>query len=313
MSIGKAGSLRGRWLKRSLGAYQLVFLLHFGGFGDIHEGGVESVLSTQEYIRKVVDDVGEDEDFKGGSWVSTVEFVNSNGEGIVNGCLGDIKNYLMNEKLEQVLAIIKSYTTNALVDLIVTLKDLSSTILSTMNHKVIDDGGYGKDIIVFRKAIVAGSGNGVEDLYKFDEEALNLTLEEEARQAQAEQKWLEKGRQEEELAKGGGALRSSGALKPSTHPVIAIFMYPLEQWKQLVHITLSGHGCLFRVAEGGEALRSSAALKPSTHHVIAIFLYPLGVVEAACALAVDAIGAPCGSFKSGSESNGSFGSCFDNQ
>ncbi|GJV22519.1 hypothetical protein Tco_1371539 [Tanacetum coccineum] len=37
---------------------------------DIHEGGGgdESVLSTLEYIRKVVDDVGEDEDFKGGSW-----------------------------------------------------------------------------------------------------------------------------------------------------------------------------------------------------------------------------------------------------
>ncbi|GJR99607.1 hypothetical protein Tco_0316116 [Tanacetum coccineum] len=34
---------------------------------DIHEGEDESLLSTQEYIRKVVDDVGEDEDFKDGS------------------------------------------------------------------------------------------------------------------------------------------------------------------------------------------------------------------------------------------------------
>nr|GEW89131.1 hypothetical protein [Tanacetum cinerariifolium] len=49
---------------------------------DIHEGGDESVLSTQEYIRKVVKDVDEDEDFKGGSWVSAVEFVNANGEGL---------------------------------------------------------------------------------------------------------------------------------------------------------------------------------------------------------------------------------------
>ncbi|GKC40600.1 hypothetical protein Tco_1052984, partial [Tanacetum coccineum] len=47
---------------------------------DIHEGGDESILSTQEYIRKVVEDVGDDEDFKGGSWVSAVEFVNANGE-----------------------------------------------------------------------------------------------------------------------------------------------------------------------------------------------------------------------------------------
>ncbi|GKD85805.1 hypothetical protein Tco_1356959, partial [Tanacetum coccineum] len=87
---------------------------------------------------------------------------------------------------------------------------------------------------VFRKDIAAGSGSGVggsgmlmkeedivklmeedemvdlelqvcrnvidqKDLYKFDEEALNLVLEEEARQARAEHEWLEKCRQEKEL------------------------------------------------------------------------------------------------------------------
>ncbi|GKG14486.1 hypothetical protein Tco_0354086, partial [Tanacetum coccineum] len=88
----------------------------------------ESVLSTQEYIRKVIDDVGKDEDYRGGSWVSTVEFVNANGGGIVNGCLGDIENYLKNGKLKQVVTIIKCCTPNALGDLTVTLKDLSGTI-----------------------------------------------------------------------------------------------------------------------------------------------------------------------------------------
>ncbi|GJZ51005.1 hypothetical protein Tco_0605520 [Tanacetum coccineum] len=87
-------------------------------------GRDESVLSTHAYIRKIAEDVGEDEDFKGGSWVSIVEFVNANG-GIVNGCLGDIKNYLKNRKLDQVVKIIKSCTSNAFGDLIVTLKDLS--------------------------------------------------------------------------------------------------------------------------------------------------------------------------------------------
>ncbi|GKC43135.1 hypothetical protein Tco_1060857, partial [Tanacetum coccineum] len=52
---------------------------------------------------KAIDDVGGDEDFKGGSWVSTVEFVNANGGGIMNGCLGDIENYLKNGKLEKVV------------------------------------------------------------------------------------------------------------------------------------------------------------------------------------------------------------------
>ncbi|GJZ49685.1 hypothetical protein Tco_0603875 [Tanacetum coccineum] len=207
---------------------------------DIHEGGDESVLSTQEYIKKVVED--EDEDFKSGSWVSATEYVNANGD-IVIGCLGDIKNFLKNGKLEQVVAIIKSCTPNALGDLILTMKDLSGTISDAIHHKFINEGGYRKDIIlesdlilanvsvfspkpsmhylnitmrnvvkVFHKDSVPGNdsdvgGSGMlmkeeeivklmeeeemadlelqlcenvidqEDLYKFDEEALNLALE----------------------------------------------------------------------------------------------------------------------------------------
>nr|GEY05612.1 hypothetical protein [Tanacetum cinerariifolium] len=115
---------------------------------DIHEGGDDFVLSTQEYIKKVIEDVGEGEDFKCGSWVSAVEFVIFNGGCIVNGCLGDIENYIKNGKLEQVVAIIKSCTPNAIGDLTVTLKDLSGTIHGTIHHKVIDEGGYRKDITV---------------------------------------------------------------------------------------------------------------------------------------------------------------------
>nr|GFB77202.1 hypothetical protein [Tanacetum cinerariifolium] len=58
---------------------------------DIHEGGDDSVLSTQD---------------------------------IVNGCLGDSNTFLKNGKLEQVVAIIKSCSSNALSDLKVTVKDL---------------------------------------------------------------------------------------------------------------------------------------------------------------------------------------------
>ncbi|GJR02019.1 hypothetical protein Tco_0525003 [Tanacetum coccineum] len=46
---------------------------------NIREGGEEFVMSTQEYIRKVVEDVGENEDFTRGPWVSAVELVNVNG------------------------------------------------------------------------------------------------------------------------------------------------------------------------------------------------------------------------------------------
>nr|GFC35044.1 transposase, MuDR, MULE transposase domain protein [Tanacetum cinerariifolium] len=42
------------------------------------------------------------------------------------------------------------------------------------------------------------SPNALEDLYKFDEEALDLVLEEEARESSAHEEWLEKCRQKEE-------------------------------------------------------------------------------------------------------------------
>ncbi|PWA63509.1 hypothetical protein CTI12_AA353370 [Artemisia annua] len=76
------------------------------------------------------------------SWVSVVEFVNANG-GNVSGCLRDIKNFLKNGKLEQVVAICKSCTPNALGDLTLTLKNLSGTIFGTIYHKVLTEDGYG--------------------------------------------------------------------------------------------------------------------------------------------------------------------------
>ncbi|GKD77311.1 transposase, MuDR, MULE transposase domain protein [Tanacetum coccineum] len=106
-----------------------------------------AVMSTQEYIKKVVEDVGEDEDFKSGSWVSATDYVIANG-GIVSGCLGDIKNFLNNGKLDQFVAIVKSCSPNVIGDLIVTMKDLSGTIPGIIHHKVVDEGGYGNDITV---------------------------------------------------------------------------------------------------------------------------------------------------------------------
>nr|GEZ64801.1 hypothetical protein [Tanacetum cinerariifolium] len=69
---------------------------------NIQDGGEECVMSTQEYIKKVVEDVGEDEDFKRGSWVSAIEYVNVNG-GIVSGCLEDIRTFSRMENLTKFL------------------------------------------------------------------------------------------------------------------------------------------------------------------------------------------------------------------
>nr|GEY23934.1 hypothetical protein [Tanacetum cinerariifolium] len=78
--------------------------------------GEEFVMPTQEYIRKVVEDVG------------------------------NIKNFLKNGKLNQVIAIIKSCSPNALGDLTLTLKDLPGTLYGTIHYKVLVEEGYGQDI-----------------------------------------------------------------------------------------------------------------------------------------------------------------------
>ncbi|GJU24510.1 hypothetical protein Tco_1163131 [Tanacetum coccineum] len=92
---------------------------------DILLGWDGTVMSTQEYMKKVVEDVG------------------------------DIENFLKNGKLDQVVAIVKSCYPNVIGDLIVTMKDLSGTILGTIHHKVIDEGGYRNDITVGVALILA--------------------------------------------------------------------------------------------------------------------------------------------------------------
>nr|GEZ68473.1 hypothetical protein [Tanacetum cinerariifolium] len=71
-------------------------------------------------MKKVVEDVSEDEDFKSGTWVSATDYVNANG-GI--SCSPNVTN---------------GHT--------VTMKDLPDTIPETTHHKVISGGGYGKDV-----------------------------------------------------------------------------------------------------------------------------------------------------------------------
>ncbi|GJV52523.1 retrovirus-related pol polyprotein from transposon TNT 1-94 [Tanacetum coccineum] len=77
-----------------------------------------------------------------GAWVSATNYVNAFG-GSVTGCLGDIDNFLKKGKLEQVVAIVKSCSPNALGDLNVTL-----TVPGTIHYKVLDVGSYEKDITV---------------------------------------------------------------------------------------------------------------------------------------------------------------------
>nr|GEV90002.1 ribonuclease H-like domain-containing protein [Tanacetum cinerariifolium] len=87
----------------------------------------EALMSAQQYMDKVVEDFGDDDDFKSAAWVSASNYVNAFG-GIVTGCLGDVDNFLKKRKLEQIVGIVKSCSPNMLGDLNVTLKDLSGIL-----------------------------------------------------------------------------------------------------------------------------------------------------------------------------------------
>nr|GEU48263.1 hypothetical protein [Tanacetum cinerariifolium] len=120
---------------------------------DTREGREESVSSTQEYIRKVIEDVGEDDGFTCAPWLSAIDYVYVDG-GIMTGCFGDVKKFLKNGKLEKAIAVIKSCTPNALGDLTITLKDLSGTISNTIHYKVLTEERFVKAITIGAALII---------------------------------------------------------------------------------------------------------------------------------------------------------------
>ncbi|KAL4578937.1 hypothetical protein LXL04_015069 [Taraxacum kok-saghyz] len=113
-------------------------------------GGEENPMATQEYIRRVVEDPEEDDDFKRSPWLSAIEFVYADGlfNSVQNAPLGEINKYLKNGKLDQVVAVIKSCTPNDLGDVMVTLKDPTGSISGTIHHKVLTDSELGKGITI---------------------------------------------------------------------------------------------------------------------------------------------------------------------
>ncbi|GJS26953.1 15-cis-phytoene desaturase, chloroplastic/chromoplastic [Tanacetum coccineum] len=120
------------------GVFQRAKLLRENGFILDSDG---DLMSTQEYMQKVVEDVGEDDDF--------------------------------NRKLEQVVAIVNSCSPNALGYINVIMKDLSRTIPVTVHHTVIGEVGYAKDITVGAAMILA---NVSVFTPKPSEHYLNITM-----------------------------------------------------------------------------------------------------------------------------------------
>ncbi|GJS07917.1 transposase, MuDR, MULE transposase domain protein [Tanacetum coccineum] len=108
--------------------------------------GVLVFISSWFLVKwKVIEDVGEDDNFTCVSWLSVVEYVNVDGW-IVTGFFRDVKKFLKKGKLEKVVAIIKSCTPNTLGDLTVILKDLFGTISGTIHYKVLTEERFAKAI-----------------------------------------------------------------------------------------------------------------------------------------------------------------------
>ncbi|KAH7549406.1 hypothetical protein JRO89_XS13G0026500 [Xanthoceras sorbifolium] len=133
----------------------------------------EEPISTQEYIRRAVEDPGhEDDDFSRGPWLFAVEFVRCEGlvgsDGVAIGTpLSLIKTGIKSDKVNQIVAIVKSSTPNGLGDMMVTLKDPTGTIDASIHRKVFTEGEFGKDIsvgavLILQKVISKDCGTPLE-------------------------------------------------------------------------------------------------------------------------------------------------------
>nr|GEU96366.1 hypothetical protein [Tanacetum cinerariifolium] len=116
---------------------------------DVQARGRDNILTTQEYVRKVNEDVSEDDHFMQGPWLQAIVYLHGEGV-IVSGCLGDMKKHCIKGKLKLVVGVVKSCTPNSLGDMTVTLKDLTGTMGGTIHYKVFqnEDDGYAKSIKV---------------------------------------------------------------------------------------------------------------------------------------------------------------------
>nr|GEU29675.1 hypothetical protein [Tanacetum cinerariifolium] len=68
-------------------------------------------------------------------WLSAVVYLHSEGV-IAYGCLGDMKTYYKNRKLERVVGVVMTYAPNALGDMTATLKDPSRTMGGLIHYRV---------------------------------------------------------------------------------------------------------------------------------------------------------------------------------
>ncbi|KAK9688661.1 hypothetical protein RND81_09G001900 [Saponaria officinalis] len=124
---------------------------------DFSDGNKELVeISTQEYLRRVEEDSGEE--FSRDPWIFAIDSLRRCGEFDATA-LKDVKKCMNAERIDQVVAVVKSCTPNGLGDMIVTLKDPTDTVGASVHRKVLNAGEFGKSItagsvLILQKVVV---------------------------------------------------------------------------------------------------------------------------------------------------------------
>ncbi|PIN20553.1 hypothetical protein CDL12_06761 [Handroanthus impetiginosus] len=118
-----------------------------GDFNTSHRNN--EVVSTQDYIRRAMEDTAEfDDDFNSHSWVSAIQCLGAENGRVQSMPINSIKKCLNAGKVAQVVAVIKSCTPNGLGGLMVLLKDPTGTVGASIHHKVLSESEFAKNLTI---------------------------------------------------------------------------------------------------------------------------------------------------------------------
>ncbi|KAK4414190.1 hypothetical protein Salat_2831900 [Sesamum alatum] len=147
---GPAGAVQAAILRKNLDCQSQNFSNNREGSGEDLNGTSNhsnGVISTQDYIRRAMEDTAEfDDDFAGRPWLSALEFLGAEAGVVRSTPISSIKKCLNAGKVVQVVAVVKSCTQNGHGGLMVLLKDPTGTVGASIHHKVLSESEFGKNI-----------------------------------------------------------------------------------------------------------------------------------------------------------------------
>ncbi|XP_051119419.1 uncharacterized protein LOC127243445 [Andrographis paniculata] len=140
---GPAGAIQAAMLRKNLDRANKAF----SNTRDDCAQDFDGVTSTQDYIRRAVEDTAEfDDDFTRHPWISALQFLGAENGVVPCTPISSMKECLNVGRIAQVVAVIKSCTPNGLGGLIVSLKDPTGTIGASIHHKVLSGSEFGKNL-----------------------------------------------------------------------------------------------------------------------------------------------------------------------